>query len=296
MSLQELVETSTVPLIVQTPRKGSAGPNINIKKYTDRDSVSGKIGERTDSKRRYSDVHVMKNVFSLRDPKYRTLSLQIPFIKSSHSGKDNEYTEQYPYIPVIPHSIRRLSRHYNPSRSINDQMNLYDSEHVLGVVDPRKFSHGGIRDLNNPGIVNNEVDNVVPKQGPDSVSLNRHRGLQFQYNYKNKKNIKKVADRNFLKGVTALKSRKYTDARVAPSNVIRRPDVKMGPYIGDKSPGVASRSGKVKEFLKKMSNSGWLVELARLYDMYNRGPIPEQQRLPNNVQRNIEPAPVDVDR
>jgi hypothetical protein len=179
--------------------------------------VTGVIGDRTRSNKHYRDVHVECDVYSLKDPKYRSLWLSRGMIQAAHAGKNGTYVDMWTYDPYVPNISTNEARHraHMTSSQLGDTMMLLDPEHALNAANVEKLSHGGIRDIPSVPVYSKSVDNVVPEVGPDATDLDTWRGLRYQFNYSKSDQLKHMARENFMKAIAGLSTERDTTARPA---------------------------------------------------------------------------------
>lgn len=178
-------------------------------------SETGRISARTEHNEYYEDVHTERDIYKLKDKKFRSLWLPTNMIKPAAAGKNGTYDYMFKYAPSIPYITTLEPRHYTHTQSttMNDVEMLLDAEHAINAANYEKLSHGGIREIDPVGPMNPSVDNVVAPTGPDATDLSDMRGLEFQYNYVKRSVLNPTARRNFMRSQSGLKKPRDTTAR-----------------------------------------------------------------------------------
>jgi hypothetical protein len=184
-------------------------------------SVAGRIGNRTKNNKHYSSTFVEKDVYKLEDPKYRSLKQKQSYYTSVGCGRAGTYNEEFEYKPGVPHTATVKSE-VDPhayTGDMEDTMMLLDAEHALNAEKVNKLSHGGIRSIPRATHTDPVVSDVVPLVGPDAMSLNRMRGLSYQFNYTDPSGLVLMAKENFMSAMAGKITNPNSTARPATTIV-----------------------------------------------------------------------------
>ena len=183
-------------------------------------SAAGRIGSRTNKNKHYTSSLVEKDVYALKDKKYRTLNLPVSYYMSVGCGRNGTYNEEFEYKPGVPATSNIVSQVQSQVYGHRENtMMLLDAEHALNASNVNKLSHGGIKSIPVDTHVDPAVSDVVAMEGPDSISLNRMRGLRYQFNYTNPAGLSLLAQENFMAAMAGKITNPYSTARPATTIV-----------------------------------------------------------------------------
>ena len=182
------------PLSVRQPRRVT-----RVDVHVDAESVAGRIGSRTSANKYYRGHHMEKDVYTLKDKKFRSLSLPARHFRMTGAGRNGTYTEQFAYKPRVPvKTLRRAYVKQEVSAKANDVMMLLDAEHALNAARVDNLSHGGVREIAPDDGFDPAVTDVAAQDGADFNEFDRMRGMSYQFNYSDPANMALVAKQNFM--------------------------------------------------------------------------------------------------
>jgi hypothetical protein len=149
------------------------------------ESVAGRIGKRTKENPHYASAFIEKDVYRLIDPKYRSLRQKKSYYTSVGCGRAGTYNEVFKYKPGVPDVSKHKSQ-VDPhvyTGEMEKTVMLLDPEHAINAEKVNELSHGGVKSIPQTTHIDPAVSDGVPMEGPDTMSLNRMRGLSYQFNY-----------------------------------------------------------------------------------------------------------------
>ena len=201
---------------VQRPHR-KTGTDVHVKAV----SIAGRIGSRTRENKHYSSVFVEKYIYSLHDKKYRSLKPSTSYFSSVGCGRAGTYNYEFAYKPEVPSVREPMSQvdHNVYTGGTNNVMMLFDAEHAINASDVNKLSHGGVKSIPVSTHIDPAVSDVVPLDGPDSMTLDRTRGLSYQFKYTDPSGLALMAKENFMSAMAGKVTNPYSTARPATAIV-----------------------------------------------------------------------------